>query len=616
MKRSLALRLSIYIAVIVILISAGLGLFSYYKGSEAVLTKVEEALEIQAAQASNYIEQRVENQLAALEAIAARPEIRGMDWHAQEQVLASELERLQSFKLLAIFDSSAQGRMHSGELVNGSEREYVKEALQGNRAISDLLINQVTGEIQIIVAVPIRENGRVVGALVGAFDADAFSGLVEELGFGETGEAFILQEDGTVIAHADRSLVLNQRSVFTDPELLGVGAALQKLGEAKSGLISYDLSGQAKLGGVQYVPAVGWTVVVMSTEAEMLEEVDELRNYLVLLSLAFAAGGALVGLIMARQIVRPLEMVKSVIETVAEGDLTGQAQVSSRDEVGAVADALNRTTKSMKQALERTAEASREVHEISQELAAMAQEVSASIEEVASTTNQFAGTTETMNHNAQAVSAKVEAIQESAEGGSRAIGNITGQMEMLRNKAEAMSREIGELGMLSEQVGNIAHTIGAIADQTNLLALNAAIEAARAGEHGRGFAVVADEVRKLAEESSRATAEIDDLIQKVQERIALIVREMDVSNQMTRGAMDTVDESSSLLGTILEEVQEIAEQVEALSQALDEVSAGSQGIASATQEQAATIQEVAGAAQSLSRMAEALQELMAHFKMT
>lgn len=82
MKRSLALRLSIYIAVIVILISAGLGLFSYYKGSEAVLTKVEEALEIQAAQASNYIEQRVENQLAALEAIAARPEIRGMDWHA------------------------------------------------------------------------------------------------------------------------------------------------------------------------------------------------------------------------------------------------------------------------------------------------------------------------------------------------------------------------------------------------------------------------------------------------------------------------------------------------------------------------------------------------------
>ena len=468
MKRSLALRLSIYIAAVVILISASLGLFSYYKGSEAVLTKVEEALEIQAAQASNYIEQRVENQLAALEAIAARPEIRGMDWHAQQQVLASELERLQSFKLLAIFDSSAQGRMHSGELVNGSEREYVKEALQGNRAISDLLINQVTGEIQIIVAVPIRENGRVVGALAGAFDADAFSGLVEELGFGNGG-AFILQEDGTVIAHADRSLVLNQRSVFTDPELLGVGAALQKLGEAKSGLISYDLSGQAKLGGVQYVPAVGWTVGVMSTEAEMLEEVDELRNYLVLLSLAFAAGGALVGLIMARQIVRPLEMVKSVIETVAEGDLTGQAQVSSRDEVGAVADALNRTTASMRQALERTAEASREVHEISQELAAMAQEVSASIEEVASTTNQFAGTTETMNHNAQAVSAKVEAIQESAEGGSRAIGNITGQMEMLRNKAEAMSREKVNRNALRAG-GEYCPYHWCHRDQTNLLA--------------------------------------------------------------------------------------------------------------------------------------------------
>jgi len=538
-----------------------------------------------------------------------------MDWQQQQPILVSEVQRLQSYEAMAIINTSLTGFAHTGAPIDGSTRNYIKQAVQGKRTISEMLISQLTNELSVVFAVPIHENGRVVGVLTGSFDGGTFSEITEGLRFGKTGDAFILDANGTVIAHADRNFVLNQNNVFTDQRLQEIGNAINKLGANKTGIISYRIDGQAKIGYVMVMPSTGWLVGIMASEAEILDGVASLKWSLIIMTITFGLIGAALGTIIAREIAKQLQLIKSVIETVADGDLTQTARSKYQDEVGAVAAALNKTVESVRTALGRTAQASKQVNETSMELAAMAQEVSAAIEEIASTTNQFSGTIETMNQNAQDMNAKVEAIFEKAEDGNQALKEISSQVAMLRDNAKRMSEEITILGTLSEQIGNIAHMIDEIANQTNLLALNAAIEAARAGEHGRGFAVVADEVRKLAEQSSKATTEIDTLIKKVQSGIFTAVKDMNDNYEVTSKAMQSVENSNSVLGTILSDVETIAHQVESISAGLEELSAGGQQIASSTEEQAGTIQQVASASQSLSEMAENLRALINYFKL-
>ncbi|NLY10891.1 MAG: hypothetical protein GX020_04285 [Firmicutes bacterium] len=129
MKRSISVRISIYIGILLILICTGLGLYSNLKGSSAVMSKVEEALLIQADQASKYFELHVDKQLSALESISARAEIRSMDWQQQQPVLVAEIERLQSFEAFALFNTQTAGRAHTGAVIDGSKLDYLKKSI-------------------------------------------------------------------------------------------------------------------------------------------------------------------------------------------------------------------------------------------------------------------------------------------------------------------------------------------------------------------------------------------------------------------------------------------------------------------------------------------------------
>ena len=615
--RSIALKISVYAALLVFIICIGLGILAYTNGSSAVVEEVEQALIMQAKQAGEYIEGRFEVYLSILETIAARPDMTTMDWQTQQAVLQSEIQRLPQFLELGIVSRDGTARYRDGSTASLGDRDYVIAAFNGQNAVSNLIVSRVTNSVVLMYAVPIKNNGQVVGVLIARRDGTVLSDITDRLGFGDHGWAYIIGRDGVFYAYPDRELVMEQVNVFSDIGYMNAGRAIDELGLGNHGVVRYALDdGATRIVGLAPTPTTGWIVGVGAMQDDLLTNVDELRVLLIGFSILFIVFGVIAAALLGRQVANPLKRVQEVIEAVADGDLTVEVKVKSHDEVGLVAVAVNKTVESMRRAMGLVSNATMELASTSEEMAAASQEVSASVEEVASTTNQFASTLDGLNTNAQSVSHTVQNVSDQAVQGEKALEEIVEQMRELRKSTQVLAKEVGDLGSLSNQIGNIVNVIGAIADQTNLLALNAAIEAARAGEHGRGFAVVADEVRTLAEQSAKATSEITSLINQIQGGISSTVTGMNDGAERADRTLRSVDESGRLLRSILEAVENIVDQVKEISSGLGEINNSGHEIASATEEQAASMEQVASSAQNLTDMGVKLSELVEHFRLT
>ena len=612
--KSIATKISLFIGLLALVMCGGLGLFAYTRSSSAVLAEVEQALTLVAKEASRYVNSTLESQLNLLEAIAERPEMKSMNWEEQLPTIRSEEKRLSQFLALAVVDSTGLARYSDGSTADLRDRDYIIGAMAGKSVVSDLIVSRVNNSLVLMYAVPIRENGKVVGALIARGDGIMLSEITAPLGYGKNGWAYIFHPDGTLYAHPDRNCVLDQANIFSG-DLANAGRAVRELGVGNTGAVGFQLEGTARVFGVAPVSSTGWILGVGALENDVLEHAYQLRTFLIAISIAFVALGVVAAVIIARQIAKPLQQVQQVVEALAEGDLTQASQVHSSDEIGQVATALNVTVENLRQAIGLVADATNELAGTSQQMAAASEEVSASIEEVASTTNQFSSALDMMNESAQSMGETADNISKQALQGEDAIEDIVKQMNGLRDDTQHMSDDVAKLGTLSNEVGKIVDVISAIADQTNLLALNAAIEAARAGEHGRGFAVVADEVRKLAEQSSAATSEITSLINQIQGGISSTVSGMDHSTNQATHAMDSVDKSGQILRSILRAVEGIVGQVQEISAVIEQTNSGGHEIASATEEQAASIQQVSNSAQDLTDMGAKLQELVRHFKL-
>ncbi|MHC1576665.1 MAG: methyl-accepting chemotaxis protein [Methanosarcinaceae archaeon] len=355
-------------------------------------------------------------------------------------------------------------------------------------------------------------------------------------------------------------------------------------------------------------------------------------------------------------IVVPLNDVQRVANAIAEGDLTKEIEVETKGDMKKFADAIDQMQVNLREIIGT-------IKSNAEKVAATSEEMSASSEEMTSSITQIADTVSEITQGAQDQSTKTEevsramsdmtqSVQEVASNAQKAAENTSAvndrvrmvgdsandlmeKMATIKEGSDDTSNVIQDLDKKSGEIGEIVNLITNIADQTNLLALNAAIEAARAGEHGRGFAVVADEVRKLAEESGNAATQISDLIHEIQGSTERAVVTTQESGQHVSTGSESLSENVKSIGDVVVDVEslatmmqeiaaaaeeqsasieEVTSSVEEVSAIAEESAAGTEETSAAVEEQTASMQEMSKSAQGLTEMAVELQEAVARFK--
>jgi methyl-accepting chemotaxis protein len=313
----------------------------------------------------------------------------------------------------------------------------------------------------------------------------------------------------------------------------------------------------------------------------------------------------------------PMKEIGRVMEVYATGDLREHANVSgAKGDVLKLYEAVRTMVDSVRTLITNMTQSADTLSATAQQLAASTQQVNAATQQVSSAVQEVASGGENLAKQTVEASTNAKQLTEEANKGSQAATQATSKMESLSAAVNQSSDVVSSLGVKSQEIVKIVDTINAISSQTNLLALNAAIEAARAGEAGRGFAVVADEVRKLAEESQNATKDIETLIGEIKSSTDTAVSTMDVGKKEVEASSQVVNQALSALEIISGKVKAIETTIDSVSAVAQQSASSSQQMSAGVQQTSSSMQQVASAAQQLASTAQELKATVDQFRVS